>query len=421
MAEVQATPTRAAGSGYPVYVVALLCAVLALSYIDRLTLSVLVQPIKHDLKLSDTQMGVLGGLAFALFYAAFGLPLARWVDRGSRVRLLSLSVVFWSVAAAASGLAQNFAQLFIARMGTGAGESSCVPAGHSLIAAYVSRERRPFALGMFHAGASLGVIAGTALAGLAAAAYGWRLAFALLGLPGLLVALLVSATIREPARPPLEGPARALWATLLALARRPTFVHVTLAYAAINFGVAALTFWFPAFYQRVHGLTLANVGLAVGLTKGVGGALGMGLGGLLAAPLLLRDPRWAVWYPALGMAACVPLYVAALTVSSADLSLALLFAASVVATIGNATGLAVVHTVTTPQDRGQAVAVVVLFAATLGQSLGPFVVGLLSDVAGSHSGESSLRLGLLTAIIGFALAMGHFFAAARTLARDTVD
>lgn len=421
MAEVQANPTRAAGGGYPIYVVVLLCAVLALSYIDRLTLSVLVQPIKLDLKLSDTQMGILGGLAFALFYAAFGLPLARWVDRGSRVRLLSLSIVFWSVMAAASGLAQNFTQLFLARVGTGAGESSCVPAGHSLIAAYVSRERRPLALGVFHAGASLGVIAGTALAGLAAAAYGWRVAFFVMGLPGLAVALLVALTLREPARPPADGPARPLGSTLLALARKPTFVHVTAAYAAINFGVAALTFWFPAFYQRVHGLSLADVGLAVGLTKGVGGALGLGLGGLLAIPLLRRDARWAVWYPALGMGACVPLYIAALTVPSATLSLALLFVASLVATVGNSTGLAVVHTVSRPQDRGQAVAVVVLFAATLGQSLGPFVVGLLSDLLGSHSTSNSLRLGLLTAIIGFGLAMAHFCLAARTLARDTVD
>ena len=397
-------------------------AVLAISYMDRLAFSVLVESIKADLDLSDGQIGLLSGVAFALFYAAFGLPLARWVDRGSRVALLTGSMVVWSLATAATGLAGGFAQIFAARLATGAGEAACIPAGHSIISGYVGREDRAKALGVFHTGGSLGIIGGMALAGVLADAYGWRAAFVLIGLPGVLVALLLRLSVREPARAPESDPAPpGFAATLARLLRRPTLVHVTSAFALFNFSINALNGWLPAFYQRLHGLSVGEVGLAVGTLNGVGSGAGLLLGGFIVASLLRRDARWSLWFPGLALLIGTPLYLGALAASDVRVSLGLLFFASLTVQLGAATALATVHSVSAPSDRGQAIALVVLFSAVVGQGAGPLIVGLLSDALGAGSSIGGLRTALLIAMTGFGWAIAHYLLASRTLALDTVD
>ena len=219
---------------YATYVLVVLGAVSFFNYGDRMIIAVLLEPIKKEFGFSDSQLGLLTGFAFAFTYATFGVPLARLADTRTRTAILSTVIVVWSAMTVLCGAAQNFVQLLVARIGVGLGEAGCVPASHSLISDYFPRARRVFALGMFHAAGSVGVMACVGLSGLIAATLGWRWAFFLIGAPGVLVALVVWMTVREPPRGNRElnyrAPAAPLkwYPAFRILLARATFVHVGL-------------------------------------------------------------------------------------------------------------------------------------------------------------------------------------------------
>ena len=218
------------------YAVGLLTFVNVVNYVDRMALSILLPAIKVDLDLSDTQLGLLTGIAFALFYAGFGIPIARWADRGNRRNIVSLALVVWSLATSVSGAVQNFWQLFVARMVVGVGEAGCIPPSQSIISDYVPAKRRIGALALHNAGAFMGMVIGLALGGWLSSQIGWRLTFLVLGLPGLAVALIVRSTLREPVRGwsdgvvsdqglmPLKAVVGYLWA-------RRSYVHIVMVFA----------------------------------------------------------------------------------------------------------------------------------------------------------------------------------------------
>ena len=418
------TETAINNRTYTGYVLAILGLISFFNYADRMVLSVLLQPIKTDLGLSDTQLGLLSGLAFAIFYGTLGIPLARLADRKSRVLLLTGAITVWSLMTALCGLVQNFIQILLARIGVGVGEAGCVPASHSLVGDYFPKERRAFAIGILQASGSLGVILGLMAAGAIADQWGWRWAFILVGLPGVAVALLTYLTVREPARGQLEASSPASIApigwrqAIITLFGRATYIHLTIALSLGTFTLYGIMQWVPTFFIRNHGLSLTEIGASVGLA-GIGGLTGVIAGSLLAPTLIARDARWELWLPGLAFAASVPFYLMVFMLTSPANALWALFAAGFVAAFGTGPGLASIQAVSEPNLRATAVAIVMFCSAFFGQGAGPFLVGLLSDfLMPSHGEGHALRIALMCSTLLILWAALHFVLAARTLQRE---
>jgi predicted MFS family arabinose efflux permease len=409
---------------YVVYAVGLLAAINMVNYMDRMVLSVLLPHIKADLGLSDTQLGLLTGFAFALCYAAFGIPLARWADRGNRRNLISLALVVWSVMTAACGLAQSFLHLMLARIGIGVGEAGCIPPSHSLISDYVPQERRSTALSVHTAGATLGIIIGLGLGGWLGTIIGWRLTFLAVGAPGLLIAVVLRLTLREPPRGHADGiqadasAAPSLKEVLAYLWSQRSYVHLVGAFAFGSFAAFGLSQWMPSFYVRSFGMSTAAVGLLFGLAYGAGEGLGTLIGGPLADVLMKRDKRWGLWLGAIAYAVSFPIMLGVFLTPSMRVAVALTFISFVVVGLPNGPLFAAVQSVVAPRMRALASAVTMFAASVVGIGGGPFVVGILSDAMGKWAGDQSLRYALIVASVFILIPIVHFVLGARTLVHD---
>ena len=287
-----ATPVS---NGYRRYVLVLLTLVYALNFIDRQILVILQESIKVDMDLSDSQLGLLTGFAFAIFYVSVGIPIARWADVGNRRNIVSLAVAVWSGMTALSGFTQNFWQLLMARIGVGVGEAGGSPPSHSMISDYYPVEQRGSALSFYSTGVYLGILFGFLIGGWINSEFGWRMAFFVVGVPGFLVALLVRLTIREPVRGGLEG--RALEApatfgeTLRTLKGFGSFKLFAVAAGLNAFSSYGIGNFTPSFLIRSHGFTSLEVGTSLALITGIGGALGTYMGGVLADRYGTNDKR----------------------------------------------------------------------------------------------------------------------------------
>src|SRR5262245_30776596 len=303
MAHEASSPARA--EGYARYVLAVFVIANSFNFLDRQILSILIDPIKRDLGISDAEMGFLTGTAFAIFYTFAGVPLARLADRRNRVMLMSCSIAVWSALTAASGLARSFFQLALARIGVGIGDATITPCTHSMVSDYFPPERRARALSMLSVGANLGIVLGLPVGGRIAEDYGWRAAFLAAGLPGLAIAALLYASVREPGRGQSEGlSARAADAGSFAEVLRYLWARRSFRWISLGASLQALygyafLGWGPTFLARVHGQGMAEVGMAFGLVMGIGGGLGAFLGGASCDRLSSRDGRWYAWLPAL--------------------------------------------------------------------------------------------------------------------------
>lgn len=410
---------------YRTYVLAVLVSVSFFNYMDRSVLSVLVEPIKEELKISDTQLGMLAGFTFAVFYATFGIPLARLADRRSRVRLLSLAIAAWSLMTSLSGIAQSYWHLVLTRIGVGVGEAGCVPSSHSLISDYFPPEKRAFAISVFQAGGVAGVTVGLALTGVIAGSVGWRWAFLIIGAPGLLVAVLAWLTVREPVRgryePAGHKPSSSAFGDIRALWDRKTYRQLLLAVAIGNFAANGLGQWTPAFFVRVHGLSLSEMGLWLGAASGLGGVLGMVSGGALSIRLVSQDRRWEVWFPALTIGLAMPLYLITFLSPVTIIALSAKFLSAFVAALGYGVGLSAVQSVTPPNMRAMAIALVMFAAALIGMGMGPLAVGFLSDLLAPTFGRFSLRYALLICLVSMAWGIVHFMLAGRTFREDAAN
>jgi len=392
---------------------------------DRIIFSVLMEPIRLDLGLSDTSMGLLSGLAFTVFFAVFGIPLARMADRGNRIRLLTAVVALWSIVTAASGAAQNFTQMFLARAGVGIGESGCWPISHSLLADRFPPERRAFALGAFQAGGGLGVLLGLLLAGLIADAVGWRWTFVMIGLPGLVLALLVRLSLTESrefssSKRHEPGALTATRDSILGLLRLRTYRHILASYVFTSAGLFGMIQWLPAFLIRSHDLTLSQVGLWYGPVFGTGAVLGLLAGALLAPRWVVRDRRWELWWTALAYLLSVPLFIGLLLVADAWLVFTLIFVAMLVSTSGQGPLMAGIQTVAGSQARAMAIALP-LTAGVAGQTLGPFLVGWFSDTWQPQFGTDALRYAMMVPLALLAWGVLHLYLAAGSLQEDSRD
>ncbi|WP_423350531.1 spinster family MFS transporter [Phenylobacterium sp. VNQ135] len=401
----------------------LLAVVNVFNFMDRTVISVLMPSIKADLGLNDTQLGFLSGLAFALFYATLGIPIAALADRSIRRNIIAVALVIWSSMTAICGTAQSFLHLLMCRVGVGVGEAGCLPSSHSLISDYVPPAKRSSALAIHTAGSTIGSMCGLMIGGLLVAQFGWRETFVILGLPGLLLAVVVWLTLREPPRGGAD-PKSALVAaageptTILGLIRaRPAYIHMVLVFGAGGFVSFGLQQWLPSFYVRSYGLTIGQVGLVYGAVSGLASTLGALLGGYIGDRLLKRGPLTAIAYAIICAILAFAFKIAMLLADQASISLTFNFFSSFFGLAAHGPCFALVQGVTPAHLRARAAAVLTLLTSLIGTGAGPLFIGFVSDLYG-HVGAESLRYGLLWCSAIALWPVLHLMLARRTILQD---
>ncbi|MFA5632207.1 MAG: MFS transporter [Porticoccaceae bacterium] len=365
------------------YVVGLLFLVNVLNYMDRSVIGVLIEPMREEFGFSDTQIGLLTGFAFALFYATAGIFIASLSDRYSRRWIVSLSIAAFSVMTALCGAAQNFWQLLFARFGVGVGEASVVPGSLSLLSDYFSPARRALVLGIFSSGSMVGVMAGSVLGGWVADSYGWRWAFVAAALPGIPLALVLAWTLRDPQRGASDGvivtEVLPLVTALKTLLSSRALLLIMLGLALIAFMLFGMLTWFPALMVRQYGFTLSQTGMFFGVTVGIGTVLGSLGGGWLANKLAVQDLRWLTRMPMLLVLMLWPLYEIAIFASDYRVALAALMLVNIVggATFGPAA--AALQSVIPANLRATGSALNAFLTSLIGIGAAPLIIGILSD------------------------------------------
>lgn len=382
----------------------ILLVVYIFNFIDRQIVNILAEPIAKDLELSDTQIGLLTGLAFALFYTVLGLPIARYADRPttSRPRLIAIALATWSAMTALCGMAQNYTQLLLARIGVGVGEAGCTPAAHSLISDMVPKERRASALAFYALGIPIGTVVGMIIGGQLADALGWRQAFVVVGLPGVLLAVVVLMVMRDPrhrAAAAAGAPSAPVTnkAALRAIFGSRAMVLLLVAASSAAFLSYGKTTWATIFFQRTHGLTPGQVGLYFGIVNGVAGIAGTWLGGKLADRYGATNRRHVLTAPAVGMLVAVPIAYLGYAAANWQVALALLFVPTLLNSLYYGPVYSSVQGLVTPQARAIAAAVLLFFQNLIGLGFGPLLFGMLSDWIKPQFGEDSVQVVLYTA------------------------
>jgi MFS family permease len=406
------------------YVLAVLTVVYALNIADRFSITTLIEPIRLELHLSDSGVAFISGTALALFYVFVGIPVAALADRANRRNILAVSLALWSGMTAFCGLAHNTVQLMLARFGVGIGEAGGTAPSTSILADKFPPARRPMALTIYALGTCLGAWLGSSVAGAAAARSGWRTAFLVLGVPGLVVALIVWATVREPRRGALDTTPvverSTFRATLEFIAAQRSAVHLILGGAVATFWSWGLMYWTPTFLQRSHHLTVGEAGALLGPMHLIAGTAATLLAGLLMSQRAAADPRYVArllaWVTALTTIPSLALYWVG-SLSSATLLL-WIFVPSVYFYIGPVLGL--LQNVIPANMRATACALL-LFLANFGNLvLAPQLVGWLSDwfAASFGAGAESLRWALLLLAPSGFWAAWHLWASAATIRED---
>jgi len=425
---------------YKNYLLTVLLVIYAFNFVDREALGLVLENIKVDLQLSDSELGLLSGIAFALFYSIMGIPIARWADRGNRVTIISLTAALWSVMVALCGMATSFVQLLLIRIGVGIGEAGCVPPAHSLIADYFSRAERPRASALYQQGINVGVIVAYFLAGWLNQFYGWRIMFLLAGLPGFILAVVAWLTIREPRftkshiavigdatasslrKNPVGSPGPvdpSMKAVFLTLWTNTTFRHVLYGFSMWYFFGYGISQWQPTFFVRSFGLSTGELGTWLAVMYGVGGALGTYWGGSLATRYAPNNERLQLRAMSVINLAFNGVLWALIYVSH-DYRVAL--ALTGLGTVGGALMFgplfATIQTLVPAHMRAMSIAIVLLCANLIGMGLGPLAVGVVSDALRPLFGQESLRYALLALCPGYLWVSWHFWHASKTVTRD---
>ena len=414
----------ATGGWYRWYVVFALAVVYAFNVIDRNFLSLLQEPIKKELHLSDAQLGSLTGLAFAVFYATLAIPIARIADRSSRKVVVSVAIGLWSLMTAVSGMATSYIMLLLARMGVGVGEAGGYPPSASILADYFGRDRRATALAIFGIGAPIGGMLGLFLGGWLNGLFGWRLAFIIIGAAGMLIAPIILLTVREPRRgsadignDALDDASRAgILDVAKVLWRLKAYRFLLAANMMHGFALYAYSAWTPPFYSRVFHLPTDKIGLYLGILAGVGG-LGTYMGGVLSDRLGRKDPRWYVWVPGVAAALALPTAIIQFMAGNLQLSLAMAIFPSFFLYVFVGPTIAIGQSMVLPHMRATTSAITLMTYNIFGLGLGPFMVGLLSDYLRQHTGlgVESLRFAIPAAVLLEAVAAVFYFFSGRLL------
>ena len=406
------------------YALGLLTIVYSFNFIDRQLLAILQESIKIELSLSDAQLGLLTGFAFAIFYVTAGLPIARWADRSNRRNIIALSVGLWSLMTAISGAVQNYTQLLVARIGVGVGEAGGSPPSHSIISDIFPPTSRASAIAFYSTGVNIGILFGFLLGGWLNEFFGWRVAFVVVGVPGIMLAVLVRMTLQEPVRGmseqktaddgsvPFVAVIQLLWSRL-------AFRHMAFAASLNAFAGYSTTNWTASFMIRSHDMTTGELGTWLAMIMGFGGAIGVFCGGLLADRLAPGDKRWYVWLPAITGFICVPFMAAVYLVDNAYMSLTLSIIPGLLFNVYLGNTIATTHGLVGLRMRATASAILFLILNIIGLGAGPWSIGLFSDYLEPTLGAESLRHAMLYVIpVAMFWSACHFYLASRTLRQD---
>jgi predicted MFS family arabinose efflux permease len=430
---------------YKTWLVSVLLVLATLNFADRAILAVLSQPIKEDLGLTDAELGILQGLGFAILYSVLGLPLGWLAERVNRKNLIAVCVGVWSLMTALCGMAGSFVTLLLGRVGVGIGEAGFQPPMASLVSDHFRSDRRGTVISIILLGSPLGFLVGQSVGGWVAAEWGWRMAFFVLGVPGMLLGVVTWLTLREPPRGLAEGriatePPPTLKATVVALWSKPTFRHLAAGFVVAGFAMNAIAQFVLPFYLRSFGLPLATVGVLFGVVAFSSNGLGMLLGGVGLDRLSRRDVRWPLWGPAIMLTLAAPLYLGAFASHAVAASLVCIWFANLSLATHLAPSLASVQNVSHPRMRALATALIWLptllgvasdFFAGRAFAAGEFIMSCPGGRAppGAEAGlddacraasTHGLRMALLCASVFLWWAAAHFLLASRTLKRDLV-
>ena len=426
-------PTEAAGPGpvsftnrYKQYVLGVLLVVYVFNFIDRQILAILAQSIKTDLGLTDTQIGLLSGLAFGIFYATLGIPIARLADRYSRVNIISICLAIWSAMTAISGFAQNFWQLLVARIGVGIGEAGGSPPSHSLLADYFAPTERATALGIYAIGIPVGILFGNLAGGWINEFFGWRNAFLVVGIPGVLLAVVLKMTVKEPPRghsevKPVEVEQVPFLTVVKTMWGFKSFRQISLGAATQAFvGYGAIA-WMPAFLIRTHDMSSGEAGTALGLIIGFAGGLGTFLSGVLGDRLGRRDVRWYMWIPAYGFLLAVPTSLGVFLLDDLWVILALYCIPAFAVNLYTGPTFGMTQSLAPLAMRASASALLLFIINIIGLVFGPTAVGFLSDLFQelyAIPDTESLRWALVICGLVYFVSFGNYLFASRHLKRD---
>ena len=418
------TYNKRVSSLYRNYVLVMLTLVYVFNFVDRQVLVILQESIKKELHLSDTQLGLLSGFTFAIFYVTLGIPIARLADKGNRRNIVAASLGLWSIMTAFSGMARNFIQLLLARIGVGVGEAGGSPPAHAMISDYFQPEKRSTALSVYSTGIYIGVLIGFLSGGYLNQHLGWRMAFFAVGVPGIIFSLLFYFTVKEPRRGASDANAassnqsHSLGEVLRLLYSTKTFVYLAIAGAVHVFCIYGLLNWTPSFLQRLHGMKSSEIGASLGLIYGLGGAIGSFVGGVLTDYFGKKDKRWYLKVPAYAVIISIPLVIGDLFLQNTYLSLACLGLCALLQSMYLGPALAVAHSLVPASMRALTSAVFFLVINLVGLGFGPLVVGFISDLLKPALGVEALRWAMSVIVIVSFVSVLLFFATARKMVVD---
>jgi len=410
-------------SGYRAYVLFILVVVYTFNFIDRQIIGILAIPIKEDLGLTDTQLGLMGGLAFALLYTTLAIPIAMAADRMSRTWIMTGALVVWSGMTAVCGMAQNFWQLFFARVGVGIGEAGGVAPAYSLISDFFPPNQRARALSVYSFGIPIGSALGIVFGGIIATLVDWRFAFIVVGIAGIVVAPIFRATVREPVRGAFDKPgaqsgAASLTEIMTVLMRKPGFWGLSLGASCSSMMGYGLFFWLPSFFVRSYEITLLHASLVYGAILLVGGLAGTWFGGWMADRFGETNRAAYARIPAFAFLATVPFYLVGVLSPTLTISVLVMIVPTALGLAWLGPVISAVQHLVPPNMRATASAIFLFVNNLIGIGIGTFAIGAISDGLQSRFGEESLRYAILTGTTFYLMAAVIFLLTARRLEQD---
>ena len=410
-------------NGYRAYVLCMLVLVYTFNFIDRQIVGILAIPIKEDLGLTDTQLGLMGGLAFALLYTTLAIPIAMAADRMSRTWIMTGALVVWSGMTALCGTAQNFWQLFFARVGVGIGEAGGVAPAYSLISDFFPPNQRARALSVFSFGIPIGSALGIVFGGIIATLVDWRFAFLVVGVAGIVLAPIFRATVREPVRGAFDvgssqSGAASLTEIMRVLLRKPSFWGLSLGASFSSMMGYGLFFWLPSFFVRSFEVTLLNASLVYGAILLVGGIAGTWLGGYLADRFGEKNRAAYARIPAFAFLAAVPFYLVGVLSPTLLISVLVMVVPTALGLAWLGPVISAVQHLVPPNMRATASAIFLFVNNLIGIGVGTLAIGAISDGLQGRFGDESLRYAILAGTSFYIVAAVIFLLSARRLEQD---
>ena len=414
-----------AGNRYLNYVLVMLTLVYVFNFADRQILVILQESIKEEFQLSDTELGLLSGFIFAIFYVVLGIPIARYADNGNRRNIVAGSLGLWSIMTSISGFAGNFIQLLLARIGVGVGQAGESPAAHAMISDYFPLEKRSTALSIYSMGLYIGILIAFLMGGYLNQHYGWRTAFLVMGVPGIIFSLVFYVTVKEPkkgatdVRESTSGKTYSLNTALKLLFSNSIFLYLAIAIALHMFCIFALLNWTPSFLSRLHGMKNINIGVSLGLIFGVSGAIGTYVRKILTDRLGKRDKRHHLKVPAYSILISILFTAGALFFQNNYLTLFCLGVSAFLQSMYLGPFIAVAHSLVPSSMRAFNSALVLFMLNLFGLGFGPLVVGIISDLLQPSLGIESLRWALSIILLVNIISAALFFGAAKKIGINT--